>query len=170
MRKFLVAGVALLGMGVLAYGQGIYPGFPAATAVGDAYWWAADTQISGGSPPQTVGVTALQMKNYVLGGTAKGTATATGTGGTATATLNASRGRITTGNITGVAAQVITLVNSTVLPTSTVLAMVEGGANTVPVVVTKVVPGTGSMVLTLTANDGTTNLAGTVIFDFVVLN
>ena len=172
-KNFFIGAVMAVGLVGAALAQGLYPGFPAATSVGDDYLWAADTQLPGGQAPQTVDVTAAQMKNYVFGNTAAGTATATGNTTANAATLNAGRGKVTSTALTNAAAAstVLTLTNSTVAATSIVLVSVGlGTATTGEPVVASVVPAAGSASITIKNVAAAAALNGTVVVSYVVIN
>jgi len=67
-RKFVVlSSVLALGLSVLAgavYAAGLFPGLPAYTVITGSEVVPADTQLSGGRQPQTVGYTMSQIKGY----------------------------------------------------------------------------------------------------------
>lgn len=173
LKKIVVGFIMVVGLAGAAFAQGLYPGFPAATSVDDSYLWAADTQLSGGQAPQTVDVTAAQMKNYVFGNTAAGTVTATGNTTANAATLNAGRGKVTSTALTNAAAAstVLTLTNSTIAATSIVLVSVGlGTATTGEPVVASVVPGAGTASITIKNVAAAAAFNGTVVISYAVVN
>jgi len=148
---------------------GLSEGFPAYTPTGTERL-QADTILSGGRNPQTVSLLTGQIGAVAFGGV-PGAATATGTGGTATATVTTKAGKITTGNITGVALQAITVTaTGLVTANSIILCNVTLGTATVRAVVTNYSAATDSFVLTLaTNNDTTPNMSGTYIISYVII-
>lgn len=170
MKRLLLAGVlSLAAFG--AYGAGMFEGFPNLSPLVGNEKIPADTNLSGGRQPQTVTVTPDTLKNYVFGNTAFGTATATGTGAAGTATITTGRGKITTGAIAAVPAQVITITATGLVTTnSIVLASVDTGTGTTVANTTTVKPTANTIAITLSANDNSTNLNGTYIVSYVIIN
>ncbi|MGZ2449593.1 hypothetical protein ACVIRO_002347 [Rhizobium ruizarguesonis] len=100
------------------------------------------------------------------------TATATGTGGTGTATLNKTSGKITTGALTTAAAatHVLTLTNSKIAATDTVLVTVGKGTATTGIpTVADVTPGAGSVIITIQNIAAAAAVNGTLVVGFLVI-
>lgn len=126
----------------------------------------ADTNASAGV--QTEAITTEQLKDFVLGNSAEGTATATA----GAATLNAGRGKVTSEALTTAAgaAYTLTLTNSRVAAGDIVLVSVANGTNTQGVVVVGLVaPAAGSVVITIRNEHASQALNGTLVISFVVL-
>lgn len=100
------------------------------------------------------------------------TAVATGTGATGTATLNKGSGKITTGALTTAAAatHVLTLTNSKIAAADQVYVSVgKGTATTGVVTVADVLPGAGSVVITIQNIAAAAAVNGTLVVSFVVV-
>ncbi|MBZ9873093.1 hypothetical protein LB542_19790 [Mesorhizobium sp. BR1-1-9] len=100
------------------------------------------------------------------------TATATGTGATGTATLNKVSGKITTGALTTAAAatHVLTLTNSKIAAADQVYVSVgKGTATTGTVTVADVLPGAGSVVITIQNIHASAAVNGTLVVAFMVV-
>jgi hypothetical protein len=100
------------------------------------------------------------------------TATATGTGATGTATLNKTQGKVTTGALTTAAAatHVLTLTNSKIKASDTVLVTVGKGTATTGIpTVADVTPANGSVVITLQNIAAAAAINGTLVVGFLVL-
>lgn len=99
-----------------------------------------------------------------------GTAACTGTGATSTATLANRFGKLTTAALTTAAAatHVITLTNSQVAAGDLVFASVaKGTATTGDPVVTQVVPGNGTVTITIQNVSAATAVNGTLVVSYV---
>ncbi|NEJ57509.1 hypothetical protein [Rhizobium ruizarguesonis] len=100
------------------------------------------------------------------------TATATGTGATSTATLSKTQGKVTTAALTTAAAatHVMTLTNSKIAATDTVLVTVgKGTATTGTPKVADVTPGAGSVIITIQNIAAAAAINGTLIVGFLVM-
>lgn len=154
---------------VPAHAGGIYEGYPATTTVTGAEEFAVDTNLSGGRSPQTQSMTVDQVKTYVFGNAAAGTATATA----GAATLNAGRGVVTSEALTTAAAAVytLTLTNSSITASSIVLVSVGNGTNTtVGPTLSGVTPAAGSAVISIRNTHAASALNGTLKVSFIVIN
>ena len=95
---------------------------------------------------------------------------AAGTESSNAVTINKQSGVITSVALTTAAGatEVITLTNSEITTNSVLLVSVMGGTNTVPGVQVKATAGAGSSVITITNNNASLALSGTVIIGFAV--
>jgi hypothetical protein len=100
------------------------------------------------------------------------TATNAATSASAAVTLNTTSGTITTEALTtaAVTTATLTVTNSKCTSSSTVLVQISGGTSTTgsPVII-KVVPGSGSFVITFINVAAAAALNGTLVFKFIIL-
>lgn len=126
-----------------------------------------DTQKASGREPQSVGVTAAVLKDFVFGG--KAAANATATAGAATA--SGGRGKITTEALTTAAAALytLTLTNDQIAAGDIVVAKLGDGTNAQGApVITNVVEGAGSVVIEVKNVHASEALNGTLVISYVV--
>lgn len=128
----------------------------------------ADTQDASGVNPATVAISVFQLAAYAADLAAQ---TASATSGAAT--LSTERGVITSESLTTAngSTYTLTLTNTLVKATSTVLASAYNGTNTAGtsqgLTITSITPASGSVVIVVTNNSGAT-LNGTIKIAFQV--
>lgn len=126
----------------------------------------ADTGAAAGV--QTEYITPEQIKDFVFGNSAEGTASATA----GAATLNAGRGKITSEALTTAAGAVytLTLTDSRIAAADLVFASVANGTNTQGVpAVGRVSPAAGSVAIEIRNEHASQALNGTLVISFFVI-
>lgn len=183
MKKFLLLATAGALVATSAYAAGYYTngipltttGYYAPNGTATGYTYSnelggyelipADTGVSGGSPPQTIAVTAFQIAAI---GAALASNTATATAGAAT--LSTTYGVVTSEAITTAAGSTytLTLTNTTVATTSKVQAAAYLGAGTAGALqIVSITPAAGSVVIVV-KNVGTAALNAAIKIAFQV--
>lgn len=135
---------------------------------------AINSTTIGATTPSTGAFTTLGSTGLATLGSVKidtGTKTATATGGTTgAATLNKNSGIITSPSLTTAAGAtwVLTITNSAIAATDQVYAQLATTSAGTPII-TNVVPGAGSVVITVTNIHATAALNNTVLISFLVV-
>lgn len=166
MKKIGLASAFAVLLATAAWAAGYYPGFPAATTSDGSYPLQStysnvyDTGFSQGRQPQTVTVTLSQLRAFLYGNGETAVQTESGLATTTGRLSNILTEALSTANN---AFAILTITNSNVIATSSLLCSLGYGTNPVPgALLSTVTPAVGAFTVQLVNKNGTSSLNGTM--------